>query len=169
MKNTSHQLLIILLAVGSFVTGTSEFVVSGILDMISVDLNISIPAAGQLITVYSLFYAVGALFLVMATSKLNRKKVLLSAIFVFILGNVVAFLSHHFMLLLLSRVITAMSGGLYIVVATNYAAQIAPPEKREVQWRRSLLVLPFHSYLVSLLAHFYQVMWIGTTFFSSLH
>lgn len=130
MKNTSHQLLIILLAVGSFVTGTSEFVVSGILDMISVDLNISIPAAGQLITVYSLFYAVGALFLVMATSKLNRKKVLLSAIFVFILGNVVAFFSHHFVLLLLSRVIMAMSGGLYIVVATNYAAQIAPPEKK---------------------------------------
>ncbi|MGX9292329.1 MFS transporter [Bacillus sp. A015] len=130
MKNTSHQLLIILLAVGSFVTGTSEFVVSGILDIISVDLHISIPAAGQLITVYSLFYAVGALFLVMATSKLNRKKVLLSAIFVFILGNVVAFFSHHFVLLMLSRVIMAMSGGLYIVVATNYAAQIAPPEKK---------------------------------------
>ena len=55
MKNTSHQLLIILLAVGSFVTGTSEFVVSGILDIIAVDLHISIPAAGQLITVYSLF------------------------------------------------------------------------------------------------------------------
>lgn len=169
MKNISHQLLIILLAVGSFVTGTSEFVVSGILDMISADLHISIPAAGQLITVYSLFYAVGALFLVMATSKLNRKKVLLSAILVFILGNVVAFFSHHFVLLLLSRVIMAMSGGLYIVVATNYAAQIAPPEKREVRWQRSLLVLPFHSYLVSLLAHFYQVMWIGTIFFSSLH
>ncbi|MCY9673247.1 MFS transporter [Bacillus pumilus] len=130
MKNTSYQLLIILLAVGSFVTGTSEFVVSGILDIIAVDLHISIPAAGQLITIYSLFYAVGALFLVMATSKLNRKKVLLSAIFVFILGNVVAFFSHHFVLLLLSRVIMAMSGGLYIVVATNYAAQIAPPEKK---------------------------------------
>lgn len=130
MKNTSHQLLIILLAVGSFVTGTSEFVVSGILDIIAVDLHISIPAAGQLITVYSLFYAVGALFLVMATSKLNRKKVLLSAIFVFILGNMLAFFSHHFVLLLLSRVIMAMSGGLYIVVATNYAAQIALPEKK---------------------------------------
>ncbi|BBP87568.1 hypothetical protein BsIDN1_11860 [Bacillus safensis] len=66
----------------------------------------------------------------MATSKLNRKKVLLSAIFVFILGNMLAFFSHHFALLLLSRVIMAMSGGLYIVVATNYAAQIAPPEKK---------------------------------------
>ncbi|PCK22880.1 MFS transporter [Bacillus pumilus] len=130
MKNTSHQLLIFLLAIGSFVTGTSEFVVSGILDIISDDLRISIPAAGQLITVYSLFYAVGALFLVIATSKLNRKRVLLSAIFAFILGNLLAFFSHHFVLLMLSRVIMAMSGGLYIVVATNYAAQIAPPEKK---------------------------------------
>lgn len=74
MKSTSYPLLIFLLAVGSFVTGTSEFVVSGILDIISDDLRISIPVAGQLITIYSLFYAVGALFLVMATSKLNRKR-----------------------------------------------------------------------------------------------
>ncbi|MFV5960730.1 MFS transporter [Bacillus sp. AK25] len=130
MKSTSYPLLIFLLAVGSFVTGTSEFVVSGILDIISDDLRISIPVAGQLITIYSLFYAVGALFLVMATSKLNRKKVLLSAISMFIAGNVLAFFSHHFMLLMLSRVIMAMSGGLYIVLATNYAAQLAPPEKK---------------------------------------
>ncbi|MFJ8736862.1 MFS transporter [Bacillus altitudinis] len=130
MKSTSYPLLIFLLAVGSFVTGTSEFVVSGILDIISDDLRISIPVAGQLITIYSLFYAVGALFLVMATSKLNRKKVLLSAISIFIAGNVLAFFSHHFMLLMLSRVIMAMSGGLYIVLATNYAAQLAPPEKK---------------------------------------
>ncbi|MEH7553377.1 MFS transporter [Bacillus altitudinis] len=130
MKSTSYPLLIFLLAVGSFVTGTSEFVVSGILDIISDDLHISIPVAGQLITIYSLFYAVGALFLVMATSKLNRKKVLLSAISMFIAGNVLAFFSHHFMLLMLSRVIMAMSGGLYIVLATNYAAQLAPPEKK---------------------------------------
>ncbi|MBD3860663.1 MFS transporter [Bacillus sp. 28A-2] len=130
MKSKSYPLLILLLAVGSFVTGTSEFVVSGILDIISDDLHISIPVAGQLITIYSLFYAVGALFLVMATSKLNRKKVLLSAISMFIAGNVLAFFSHHFMLLMLSRVIMAMSGGLYIVLATNYAAQLAPPEKK---------------------------------------
>ncbi|VWA42866.1 FIG01232049: hypothetical protein [Bacillus altitudinis] len=136
MKSTSYPLLIFLLAVGSFVTGTSEFVVSGILDIISDDLRISIPVAGQLITIYSLFYAVGALFLVMATSKLNRKKVLLSAISMFIAGNVLAFFSHHFMLLMLSRVIMAMSGGLYIVLATNYAAQLAPPEKKGVRWQR---------------------------------
>ncbi|WP_152656565.1 MFS transporter [Oceanobacillus sp. CFH 90083] len=130
MKNNINQFIIILLALGAFVTGTSEFVVSGILEIISFDLDVSISMAGQLITIYSLSYAIGALVLVMVTSRLDRKKVLLYAIFIFILGNLVAFFSYHFLLLMLSRVIMAMSGGLYIVVATNYAAQIAAPEKR---------------------------------------
>ncbi len=130
MRNNINQLIIILLALGSFVTGTAEFVVSGILELISFDLDISISLAGQLITIYSLSYAIGALVLVMLTAKLDRKKVLLYAIFMFILGNLVAFISFNYVLLMLSRVIMAMSGGLYIVVATNYAAQIAAPEKR---------------------------------------
>ncbi|MBO0995604.1 MFS transporter [Bacillus sp. SD088] len=130
MKNNINQLTIILLALGAFVTGTAEFVVSGILELISFELDVSISIAGQLITIYSLSYAIGALVLVMLTSKFDRKKVLLYAISIFILGNLVAFFSYNFVLLMLSRVIMAMSGGLYIVVATNYAAQIAAPEKR---------------------------------------
>ncbi|WP_095995541.1 MFS transporter [Salipaludibacillus agaradhaerens] len=130
MNKKINNLTIILLALGAFVTGTSEFVVSGILELISFDLNISISLAGQLIAIYSLFYAVGALFWVMLTAKFDRKKVLLSAIFIFILGNLMAFVSYSYTLLMLSRVVMAMSGGLYIVVATNYAAHIAVPEKR---------------------------------------
>lgn len=130
MKNKIDQFIIILLALGAFVTGTAEFVVSGILELISFELDVSISIAGQLITIYSLSYAIGALVLVILTSQFDRKKVLLYAIFTFILGNLVAFVSYNFVVLMLSRVIMAMSGGLYIVVATNYAAQIAAPEKR---------------------------------------
>ncbi|MDW3956134.1 MFS transporter [Staphylococcus saprophyticus] len=130
MYNHKNQLTIILLALGAFVTGTAEFVVSGILELIATDFDVSISLAGQLVTIYSLSYALGALVLVMLTSKFNRKKVLLYAISIFILGNLVAFFSHNFTLLMLSRVIMAMSGGLYIVVATNYAAQIALPNKK---------------------------------------
>ncbi|WP_107839414.1 MFS transporter [Metasolibacillus meyeri] len=130
MKNNRNQLTIILLALGAFVTGTAEFIVSGILELVSIELDISIAIAGQLITIYSLSYAIGALVLVMLTSKFNRKKVILYALAIFILGNLVAFFSYNFVVLMLSRVIMAMSGGLYIVVATNYAAQIAAPEKK---------------------------------------
>ncbi len=110
--------------------GTAEFVVSGILEIISSDLGISISIAGQLITVYSLSYAMGALVLVVLTAKFERKKILLYSIITFIIGNIVAFFSYDYFLLILSRVIKAISGGLYIVVATNYAAQIAITEKK---------------------------------------
>ncbi|GIO22690.1 putative MFS-type transporter YbcL [Oceanobacillus sp. J11TS1] len=130
MKNKKNQFTIILLALGAFVTGTGEFVVSGILELITFDLGVSISTAGQLITIYSLSYAIGALLLVMLTSKFDRKKVLLYSIFTVISGNLVAFFSYNFIVLMLARVIQAMSGGLFIVVATNYAAQIAAPERK---------------------------------------
>lgn len=130
MVKNINQFIIILLALGAFVTGTAEFVVSGILETISFDLEVSISTAGQLITIYSLSYAVGAFALVSLTAKFERKKVLLYAIFTFILGNLVAFISNDYIILMLSRIIMAMSGGLYIVVATNYAAQIATVDKR---------------------------------------
>ncbi len=125
-----NQVIIILLSLGAFVMGTAEFVVSGILEIISSDLGISISIAGQLITVYSLSYAMGALVLVVLTAKFERKKILLYSIITFIIGNIVAFFSYDYFLLILSRVIKAISGGLYIVVATNYAAQIAITEKK---------------------------------------
>ena len=130
MAKNINEFIIILLALGAFVTGTAEFVVSGILETISFDLEVSISTAGQLITIYSLSYAVGAFALVSLTAKFERKKVLLYAIFTFILGNLVAFISNDYIILMLSRIIMAMSGGLYIVVATNYAAQIATADKR---------------------------------------
>ncbi|UFT99944.1 MFS transporter [Radiobacillus kanasensis] len=130
MAKKINQVIVILLSLGAFVTGTAEFVVSGILEIISFDLDVSISTAGQLITVYSLSYAIGALVLVLLTAKFERKKVLLYSIITFIIGNVVAFFSYDYFLLILSRLVMAMSGGLYIVVATNYAAQIATAEKR---------------------------------------
>ncbi|GAE28712.1 MFS transporter [Halalkalibacter hemicellulosilyticus] len=130
MKKKVNHLTIYLLALGAFVTGTAEFVVSGILEIISEDLNVSISLAGQLITIYSLSYAMGALVLVMLTAKFERRNVLMASIVIFILGNLIAFVSYNYLLLMLSRIVMAMSGGLYIVVATNYAAQISSAKKR---------------------------------------
>ncbi|SEJ85691.1 Major Facilitator Superfamily protein [Paenibacillus polymyxa] len=125
-----NRIAIYLLALGAFVLGTAEFIVSGILEMISHDLDVSISLAGQLVTIYALSYAFGALVLVMLTAKLERKRVLLYSMLFFILGTVIAFFSFNFTLLMLSRIVQAMSGRLYFVVATHYAAQLAEPEKR---------------------------------------
>jgi DHA1 family putative efflux transporter-like MFS transporter len=125
-----NKLIIYILAFGAFLTGTAEFVVSGILEIIANDLDVSISVAGQLISVYSISYALGAFFLVLLTAKLERKVVLLSSLFLFFIGNIVAFFSYNFIFAMLSRIILAMSGGLFTVVATNYAANLAVPNKK---------------------------------------
>lgn len=125
-----NRLATYLLALGAFVTGTAEFVVSGILELIAADMQVSIAAAGQLVTFYSLSYALGAFFLVMLTAKFERKQVLLYAMLAFVAGNLVAFFSDNFGILMFSRIILAMSGGLYIVIATHYAARLAQPDKQ---------------------------------------
>lgn len=125
-----NRFAIYLLALGAFVIGTAEFVVSGVLEIISRDLDVSISWAGQLITVYALSFALGALVLVMLTAKFDRKNVLLCSMLIFIAGSVIAFFSFNFIILMFSRIVLAMSGGLYFVVATNYAARLAQLEKR---------------------------------------
>jgi DHA1 family putative efflux transporter-like MFS transporter len=52
----SNTWKIYMLAVVSFPVGTSEFIIAGILDKNAKDSGVSVSAAGQLITVFSLAY-----------------------------------------------------------------------------------------------------------------
>ncbi|MFP7334546.1 MFS transporter [Shouchella clausii] len=125
-----NRSLTYLLALGAFLTGTAEFIASGILEIIAADFGVSISAAGQLLTFYSLSYAFGALVLVLATAKYNRKNMLLLSLALFFVSNLIAFSSVNYWMLLTARIIMAMSGGLYIVIATHYASSLAAPQKR---------------------------------------
>ncbi|MFE4709787.1 MFS transporter [Paenibacillus sp. NPDC056722] len=128
MKN--YKWIIYLLALGATVVGTAESIITGILDMVATDINVSIGLAGQLVAMYSIAYAVGTPILIALTSKVDRKKLLFIALLIFIIGNVIAVLSPNFTVLMISRAILGVSAGVFAVVALGIAAQIAPPEKR---------------------------------------
>ncbi|MFF2908473.1 MFS transporter [Paenibacillus sp. NPDC057934] len=128
MKN--YKWIIYLLALGATVVGTAESIITGILDMVATDINVSIGLAGQLVAMYSIAYAVGTPILIALTSKVDRKKLLFIALLIFIIGNVIAVLSLNFIILMISRAILGVSAGVFAVVSLGIAAQIAPPEKR---------------------------------------
>lgn len=69
-----NRLTMYLVTLGVFLTATSELVVSGILYHISEDLHISLALAGQLITAYSLSFAIGTPILVSLTARMDRKR-----------------------------------------------------------------------------------------------
>lgn len=121
---------IYMLAVVSFLVGTSEFIIAGILDMIAEDTGVSVAAAGQLITVFSIAYAFGTPILMAMTARVERRKLMLAALGMFVIGNLITVMAPGFLPLMGSRVIMALSTGLFVVVALTVAAKLAPQGKQ---------------------------------------
>ncbi|GAB2549855.1 MFS transporter [Nocardia heshunensis] len=121
---------LITLALGTFAIGIDAFVTAGLVTPVSNDLGVSTSAAGQLVTVFALSYAVLSPILATATARLSRKRVLLIALSLFVLGNVVTALAGTFALVLASRVIAAAGASMYTPNATAVAAALSSPERR---------------------------------------
>ncbi|MED1796193.1 MFS transporter [Brevibacillus nitrificans] len=138
--------ILYVLTLGIFLTATSELIVGGILPIMAQDLHISVALAGQLITAFSLAYAIGTPIAVTLTSHLERKKVLLGALLVFILGCLIALWSPSFLMLLGSRVVVGTSAGLFLVVSFGAVSRLVSPDK--IGSSISTLILGFSAALV---------------------
>ncbi|WP_426983914.1 MFS transporter [Brevibacillus borstelensis] len=126
----SNSWKVYFLALVSFLVGTSEYVISGILDKISETLGISVTLTGQLVTIFSFVYAVCTPVLMALTAKWERQKLLVSAMGIFVLGNVLSFVLPGFELFVAARVIMALGAGMVVVTALDIAAKIAAPGKQ---------------------------------------
>jgi DHA1 family inner membrane transport protein len=118
------------LAIGTFAIGTDGFVVAGILPDVSRSLDVSIAEAGQLITVFSMVYALMSPTMAAATARWNRKRLLLSALAMFVFGNVLTAIAPTFGLVLASRVVAAVGAAAYFSAATAVAVTLVRPEQR---------------------------------------
>lgn len=121
---------VFILAISSVTVGLVELIVGGILPIIAEDLQVTIGTAGQLITVFALVYAISGPVLLSLTAKIERKKLYLMALTVFFLGNVMTFFSPTFSLVMVARIITAMSAALVIVLSLTITSKIAEPAHR---------------------------------------
>ncbi len=119
-----------ILAIVSFLVGTSQYIIAGILDQISATMGITVAAAGQLITVYSLTYAIGTPILMAVTAKWDRRKLLLSSLGLFAVANVLSFALPGFGMFIAARIIMALGAGMVVVTALSIAAKIATAGKQ---------------------------------------
>ena len=121
---------IYLLAIISFLNGTSEYVIAGILDRIAEANNISVSSAGQLITVFSIAFGAGTPFLIAMTARLERKKLLVYALTVFSVINILIAIITGYEMLMAARIISALSAGVIQVTLLTLAAVLAAPGKQ---------------------------------------
>lgn len=126
----SSSLKVYILAIVSFLVGTSEYILSGILDKVAGSFDVSLAAAGQLITIFSLVYAIFTPILMAVTASMDRRKLILIGLGIFVISNILAFTLPGYGLFVVARIIMAIGAGVVVVTALNIAAKIAPAGKQ---------------------------------------
>lgn len=132
MKEMSTKALVGIysLAISAFAIGTTEFVIVGLLPTIAADLQISVTKAGTLISGYAAAIAIGTPIIAALTGRIPKKGFLILLMTVFTLGNVVAAVSGNYEWLMLARVLTAVTHGVFLAIAAVVAASLVPTERR---------------------------------------
>lgn len=117
------------LGLTSFGIGLDEFVIPALLPDIARTFQVTIVAAGFLVTAYALGVAVGGPILIVATLRMQRKRLLLGLVGFFVLGNVLCATASTYDLLLVGRLVVALVHGAFVGVASVVAIGLVKPSK----------------------------------------
>jgi len=143
------------LAFGNFVVGTGTLIVPGLLPYLAESLGVSLPVAGHLITAFAVTICVAAPLLAGATSRYDRRALLVAMQLILLFGHLGAALVSSFMPMLGVRIVTAIGAALFTSQAAATAALLVPPQERGraiafvfLGWSVSgVLGLPLGSYI----------------------
>jgi predicted MFS family arabinose efflux permease len=120
-------LVVFVLAMGTFLLGTTEFVVAGILPEIASNMHVTVAQAGLLVTVFAVGMIVGAPTMAVLTRNLPSKLTLILALLVFAAGHLVIALTSVFAIALAARFVAAVATGAFWSVSMIVATRAAGP------------------------------------------
>ena len=118
------------LALGGFAIGTDAYVIAGILPRVARSFDVTVAAAGQLVTVYALAYGLLTPVTAALTAHWRRRLVLFVGLAVFIAGNVLTATPSSFALVLASRAVAGLGAAMFTPAASATAAALVAPEQR---------------------------------------
>jgi predicted MFS family arabinose efflux permease len=121
---------LLVLAMGMFALGTDSYVVAGVLPEIAHHFDVSIGAAGQMTTVYSITFALLSPTIAALAAGVPRKTMLITGAAVFVLANLATAISPTFGIALLTRALAGIGAAMFSPTATGSAAILVPPERR---------------------------------------
>lgn len=123
-------LALLALALGGFGIGLTEFVIMGLLPEVAASFDVSEPVAGYLISGYAVAVAVGAVALTAAVTRLDRKRVLIGLMVLFIVGNLLSATAPTYGVMLTGRIVAALCHGAFFGIGAVVATGLVAPERR---------------------------------------
>ncbi len=118
------------MAMGNFAAGMSSLVIAGVLTDIAADLMVSVGTAGQLVTIYTLVYGIGAPIVIALTSRFDRKLMLTVGMVLILIGSSVAIFANSYALLFIARIIAAFGSAAFVPLAAAVAIAMVSEEER---------------------------------------
>ncbi|MEV0945935.1 MFS transporter [Rhodococcus sp. NPDC049939] len=115
----------LVLALGGFAIGTTEFVAMGLLPEIASGLDITEPIAGHAISAYALGVVVGAPLIGSLAARVPRKTLLIALMATFTIGNAATVLAPGYGVVMVSRFVAGFPHGAYFGLAALVAAHLA--------------------------------------------
>ena len=122
----SPKACIALLVALGFALGCTEFVVIGIEPEIADALGVSLSQAGQLISFFSIAYAVLTPVLALTTGRFRRFNLLVVYTVILNIGNLLSVLAGSFEMLLVSRVVIGSVSGALLAIGVTYIPELVP-------------------------------------------
>ncbi|MFG3497074.1 MFS transporter [Streptomyces sp. NPDC047928] len=125
MKKTFPSWLFVLFLT-LLATATDEFIIAGVLKTIAADLDVSVSAAGQLVTVFAVVYALGAPTLAVVFERFPKRAVMVVGLLVFVVANAAAAVAPGYWVLMAARVLAALAAAIVTSAAFTTTAMGAP-------------------------------------------
>ncbi len=159
-KKISPAWTLMALAISAFAIVSTEFISVGIMPLIVESFGVSLSTAGLTVSLYALGVTIGAPVLTLLTNRLNRKTLLVYIMLGFVIGNILAASAPNFTILLVGRIVTALSHGIFMAVSSVIAADVVEPNKRA-----SAISIMFTGLTVATVTGVPLGTFIGQTFF----
>ncbi len=129
IKSKHSGLIVAILTLGVFGIINTEMGVVGIIPLIAETFGVTVPQAGWTVSIFALLVAISAPIMPLLFSGINRKKVMLLALGIFVASNIVSIFAKDFTVILIARAIPAVFHPIYVSMAFTVAAQSVPKEQ----------------------------------------
>lgn len=125
-------MILVGLTLSTFIFNTSEFIPIALLTDIGGDFGLSEAKAGMLISVYAWVVMVLSLPLMLMTSKMEMRRLLLGVMAVFISFQVMSYFSTSFGMLMLSRIGVACAHSIFWSMISIVAVRVVPESHKSI-------------------------------------
>jgi DHA1 family inner membrane transport protein len=120
----------LVLALGGFAIGTTEFATMSLLPYLAHDLEISEPVAGHVISAYALGVVVGAPLIAVLSARLSRNTLLIALMGFYAFANGLSAVAPDYRWMLGLRFLSGLPHGAYFGIAMLVAASVVPADQR---------------------------------------